>query len=66
MGAATVKHYKFINNRTSNVIYYHSLNSDLSPAEIKVELEKTIAQVATENSIPVHTLYWEEVKNEAK
>ena len=66
MGAVAVKHYKFINNRTSNVIYYHSLNSELSPAEIKTELEKILAQVAVQNSIPVHTLYWEEVKDEAK
>lgn len=66
MGAAAVKHYKFINNRTSNVIYYHSLSSDLSPAEIKAELEKIIAQVAVQNSIPVHTLYWEEVKDVVK
>ena len=66
MRAVAVKHYKFINNRTSNVIYYHSLSSELSPAEIKTELEKILAQVAVQNSIPVHTLYWEEVKDEAK
>ncbi len=66
MGTATVKHYKFINSRTSNVIYYHSLSSDLSPAEIKTELEKILAQVAVQNAIPVHTIYWEEVKDEAK
>lgn len=66
MGAAAVKHYKFINSRTSNVIYYHSLSSELSPAEIKLELEKIIAQVAVKNAIPVHTIYWEEVKAQTK
>ena len=63
MGAAANKHYKFINSRTGNVIYYHSLSSELSPAAIKLELEKIIAQVAVQNSIPVHTIYWEEVKS---
>lgn len=62
MGAVAVKRYKFINSRTNNVIYYHSLSSDLSPAKIKAELEKIIAQVAVQNAIPVHTIYWEEIK----
>ena len=66
MGAAAKKHYKFINSRTSNVIYYHSLSSELSPAAIKLELEKILAQVAAQNAIPVHTLYWEEIKDETK
>ena len=66
MGTAAVKHYKFINSRTGNVIYYHSLSSELSPAAIKLELEKIIAQVAVQNSIPVHTIYWEEVKAQDK
>ncbi len=66
MAADTKKHYKFINSRTSNVIYYYSLNSDLSPAEIKAELEKITAQVAVKNAVPVHTIYWEEVIDAAK
>ena len=66
MAAAAVKHYKIINSTTGNVIYYHSLSNELSPAAIKLELEKITAQVAVQNAIPVHTIYWEEVKAQAK
>ena len=66
MGTAAAKHYKFINSRTGNVIYYHSLSSDLTPAALKLELEKIIAQVAVKDAVPVHTIYWEEVKAHAK
>ncbi|MBB5397780.1 hypothetical protein [Mucilaginibacter sp. AK015] len=58
------KHYKFINSRTGNVIFYSSLSVDLSPEEIKAELDKIRAQVAIKNGIYRETIYWEEIKDE--
>ncbi|MDB5116766.1 MAG: hypothetical protein JWQ79_2258 [Mucilaginibacter sp.] len=58
------KHYKFINSRTGYVIYYHSLKNDLPDPEIKKELEKVKAQVATQNEVFYDTIYWEEIKEE--
>ena len=66
MEAAVKKHYKFINSKTGNVIYYHSLSSTLTSDELKAELEKVTAQVATQNAIIWSTIYWEEVKDEVK
>ena len=57
------KHYKFINSRTGYSIYYHSLSSDLKSEEIKAELEKIKAQVASQNSILLTTVYWQEIKD---
>lgn len=59
-----VKHYKFINSRTENVIYYYSLDSNLSVDESKEKLEAVKAQVATNNGVFLDTVYWEEVKDE--
>ena len=56
------KHYKFIHTSTGYVIYYYSVSSDLSSEELKVELDKVRAQVAVQNAIPVHIIYWEEIK----
>ncbi|QHS55695.1 hypothetical protein GWR56_09145 [Mucilaginibacter sp. 14171R-50] len=58
------KHYKFINSRTGNVIFYSSLSADLSPEEIKAELDKIRTQVAIKNGIYRETIYWEEIKDE--
>lgn len=66
MAAAADKHYKFINSKTGNVIYYHSLSSALTSEELKAELEKVKAQVATQNAIIWSTIYWEEIKDEVK
>ncbi|MFD0793317.1 hypothetical protein ACFQZX_06780 [Mucilaginibacter litoreus] len=57
------KHYKFINSRTGYVIFYSSLDAKLSPEEVKAELDKIKAQVATKNGIHEHTVYWEEFKD---
>lgn len=57
------KHYKFINSRTDYVIYYHSLSADLAPEEVKTELDKIKAQVASKNKIFEGTVYWEEIRN---
>jgi hypothetical protein len=51
------KHYKFINSKTGYVIYHYTLKGDL-----KVELEKIKANVATKNAIFLDTIYWEEEK----
>ncbi|GAB2976073.1 hypothetical protein GCM10027049_08510 [Mucilaginibacter puniceus] len=66
MGTGAVKHYKFINSKTGNVIYYHSLSITLTAEELKVELEKVKNRVATENSIFGGTIYWEEIKPDTK
>jgi hypothetical protein len=66
MDVAANKHFKFINSKTGNVIFYHSINSDVSADQIKVELEKIKAQVASQNSVFLDTIYWEEFKKEDK
>ncbi len=66
MGAAADKHYKFINSKTGNVLFYHSLNSDMGAAEIKIELEKIKAHVAIQNAVFLDTIYWEEFKKKDK
>lgn len=58
------KHYKFVNSNTGYSIYYHSINSDKDIAEIKIELEKVKAQVASQNGILINHVYWEEVKDD--
>ena len=66
MEAVTDKHYKFINSKTGNVLFYHSLKSDIGMDQIKFELDKIKAQVASHNSIFLDTIYWEEIKTEDK
>ena len=66
MEAPAYKHYKFINSKTGNVLFYHSLKSDIGIGQIKIELEKIKAQVASKNSVFLDTIYWEEVKKEVK
>ena len=58
------KHYKFINSKTGNAIFYCSLNEDLNNDKIKEELDKIHAQVAIQNGIYKETVYWEEIKDE--
>ena len=66
MEAAADKHYKFINSKTGNVLFYHSLKSDIGIDQIKVELDKIKAQVASQNSVFLDTIYWEEFQKEDK
>jgi hypothetical protein len=61
---AVEKHYKIINSKTGNVIYYHSIKGDLNEAKIKEEMEKVKAQVAQQNEVFLDTIYWEEIKEE--
>ncbi|MVN89702.1 hypothetical protein [Mucilaginibacter aquatilis] len=57
-----VKHYKFINSRTDNVIFYYSLDAGLSDEQRKEKLEAVKADVASKNGVFLNTVYWEEVK----
>jgi hypothetical protein len=57
------KHYKFINSKTDYVIFYCSLSADLTPNELKAELEKIKVQVAIKNGLYQGTVYWEEIKD---
>ncbi|MCD8741731.1 hypothetical protein LT679_14040 [Mucilaginibacter roseus] len=57
------KHYKFINSTTGYCIYHYSLSSALPPEQIKTELEKIKAQVASKNGLLLNTVYWEEVRD---
>ena len=59
-----VKHYKFINSRTDNVIYYYTVDSNLSQEQVKEKLEAIKSQVAVNNGVFLDTVYWEEIKDE--
>lgn len=61
---AADKHYKFINSRTGNVIFYYSLSADLKHEQVKAELEKVRVEVAVKNNLFLGTVYWEEIKDE--
>ncbi|RYY35738.1 MAG: hypothetical protein EOP46_09000 [Sphingobacteriaceae bacterium] len=60
------KHYKFINSSTGYSIYYYSVSSELDTTQIKIELEKVKAQVATKNGILINNVYWQEVRDEVE
>jgi len=60
----TVKHYKFVNSKTDNIIYYYSASSNLNPEQLKEQLETIKAQVAVNNGMFLETVYWEEIKDE--
>lgn len=57
------KHYKFINSKTGNAIYYYTLNGKLSEDKAKQQLDVVKAEVATANSVFFETIYWEEIKD---
>lgn len=59
---AAGKHFKFINSKTGYVIYHHTLKTTLNEVEVKTELEKIKAEVATQNKVFLDTIYWEEEK----
>jgi hypothetical protein len=61
----TDKHYRFINSKTGNTIYYHTLKGDADPVKINQELEKIKTHVATENGIYYEVIYWEEIKRDS-
>jgi len=57
----TGKHYKFINSKTGYAIFYHTLDAGIKADDVKIELEKIKMQVATTNTIPADTVYWQEI-----
>jgi hypothetical protein len=59
-----VKHYKFVNSKTDNVIYYFSIDGNLSAADAKEKLEAVKAKVASNNGVFLETIYWEEIRED--
>jgi hypothetical protein len=59
-----IKHYKFINSKTDNVIYYYTIDSNLNEEQIKNKLDTIKEQVAVSNGVFLNTVYWEEIKDE--
>lgn len=59
-----VKHFKFVNSKTGNAIYYHTLTVASDQKKVKVELDKIRDQVASQNGMFTETIYWEEVKED--
>ncbi|HJP62890.1 MAG TPA: hypothetical protein VJ844_05580 [Mucilaginibacter sp.] len=51
-----VKHYKFVNNETGNVIYFLSVPKDKTDA--KDILENTRHKLAIENGIYIGSIYY--------
>ncbi len=59
------KHFKFINNSTGYAIYYYSVDAEnITETDLKAELEKVRAQVASSNGLLLNTVYWEPVRDE--
>jgi len=59
-----IKHYKFVNSKTDNIIYYYSIDASLKPDQVKEQLETIKAQVAKSNGMFLETVYWEEIREE--
>lgn len=57
------KHYKFVNSKTGNTIYYHSIHDEMDAEKIKEELDKVRNKVATLNGVFMETIYWEEIQS---
>jgi len=58
------KHYKFVNSKTSNVIYYYSVDANLNAQQTKEQLNIVKAQVAANNGLFLETVYWEEIQEQ--
>lgn len=58
-----LKHFRFINSKTDNVIFHYSVDSNLDKDQIKIQLEAIKAKVAASNGVFLDTVYWEEVKD---
>jgi transcription initiation factor IIE alpha subunit len=59
--ATNTRHYKFINSKTGNALYYYSVEGEKTPEQLKEELDKIRDQVASNNGLFMETVYWEEV-----
>lgn len=62
----TEKHFKFINSKTGNTLYYHSVKEIENPGQLKAELEKIRDKVAATNGVFMETIYWEEIPDNGK
>lgn len=58
------KHFKFINSQTGNTLFYHSCAVERNAEELKAELDKIKAQVASTNGLFLDIVYWEEIKDD--
>lgn len=58
------KHFKFINSRTGNAIYYYTVKQELDAEQVKKKLEAVKTEVAVSNGVFFETIYWEEIKEE--
>jgi hypothetical protein len=54
------RHFKFINSKTGYVISHYTVKNQLTDAELKLELEKVKAEVASGRGVFLDTIYWEE------
>ncbi|MES2808472.1 MAG: hypothetical protein V4619_07600 [Bacteroidota bacterium] len=59
---AAERHFKFINSKTGYVIFHHSVKAELPETELKAELERVKADVASSKGVFLDTIYWEEEK----
>ena len=60
---AAQRHFKFINSKTGYVISHYTIKEELSDIDLKAELERIKADVATKNRIFLNTIYWEEERD---
>lgn len=61
---AAERHFKFINSKTGYVIFHHTVKADLNETDLKTELERVKADVATSKGVFLDTIYWEEEKED--
>lgn len=66
MATENTKHFKFVNSKTGNTLYYYSASNATKPADLKQELEKIRDKVASENGLFMETVYWEEIPEDPK
>ncbi len=59
--ATNIRHFKYINSKTGNTIYYHSVTGITEAGKLKQELEKVRDKVASDNGVFMETIYWEEI-----
>lgn len=63
---ATTRHFRYINSKTGNALYYHSVTDITEADKLKQELEKIRDKVASDNGVFMETIYWEEITEKDK
>jgi len=58
------RHYKFINSKTGNSLYYYTLDASVTGEKARQQLDLIRAEVAVANGVFLETIYWEEIKEE--